>query len=263
MASAVFSLLRLTAALTAISVAVVGISAALAACVHAQVPEPIRAGRPHRAPPRRRIVIWGMPAVNYDLMLPGDGARPGGEPNQIVYWSRLLDWKNQTLTPNPDVDLPHAVLQHEGGRTGGDGDPAGRRRLDHRQHRRRLADGAGGCRSGRRGQGQGRQISDPAARLQGRGARRLHRPAVARPITGYALLRSISRAAATPTSPRRSPMASGSSSIRCRRRPIRRRPTSSTRSTSSSTAPSPTTCASSSRSTASCSASPGWSATRR
>ena len=24
-------------------------------------------------------------------------------PNQIVYWSRLFDWKNQTLTPNPDV----------------------------------------------------------------------------------------------------------------------------------------------------------------
>ena len=23
--------------------------------------------------------------------------------NQIVYWSRLLDWKNQTLTPNPDA----------------------------------------------------------------------------------------------------------------------------------------------------------------
>jgi hypothetical protein len=23
--------------------------------------------------------------------------------NQILYWSRLLDWKNQTLTPNPDV----------------------------------------------------------------------------------------------------------------------------------------------------------------
>jgi hypothetical protein len=27
----------------------------------------------------------------------------GGKPNQIVYWSGLLDWKNQTLTPNPDV----------------------------------------------------------------------------------------------------------------------------------------------------------------
>ena len=25
-----------------------------------------------------------------------------GKPNQIVYWSRLPDWKNQTLTPNPD-----------------------------------------------------------------------------------------------------------------------------------------------------------------
>ena len=24
-------------------------------------------------------------------------------PNQIVYWSRPLDWKNQTLTPNPDT----------------------------------------------------------------------------------------------------------------------------------------------------------------
>jgi hypothetical protein len=23
--------------------------------------------------------------------------------NQVLYWSRLLDWKNQTLTPNPDV----------------------------------------------------------------------------------------------------------------------------------------------------------------
>jgi len=22
---------------------------------------------------------------------------------QVLYWSRLLDWKNQTLTPNPDM----------------------------------------------------------------------------------------------------------------------------------------------------------------
>jgi hypothetical protein len=29
--------------------------------------------------------------------------RLGGKPNQIVYWSGLLDWRNQTLTPNPDV----------------------------------------------------------------------------------------------------------------------------------------------------------------
>jgi hypothetical protein len=26
-----------------------------------------------------------------------------GDYNQILYWSRLLDWKSQTLTPNPDV----------------------------------------------------------------------------------------------------------------------------------------------------------------
>jgi hypothetical protein len=26
-----------------------------------------------------------------------------GDFNQVLYWSRLLDWKNQTLTPNPDV----------------------------------------------------------------------------------------------------------------------------------------------------------------
>jgi hypothetical protein len=47
-------------------------------------------------------VIWGMPAVNYDLMLQ-EMLRLGGKANQIVYWSRLPDWKNQTLTPNPDA----------------------------------------------------------------------------------------------------------------------------------------------------------------
>src|SRR5690242_939638 len=47
-------------------------------------------------------VIWGMPAVNYDLMLQ-EALKAGAKENQIVYWSRLPDWKNQTLTPNPDV----------------------------------------------------------------------------------------------------------------------------------------------------------------
>jgi hypothetical protein len=46
-------------------------------------------------------VIWGMPAVNYDLMLQ-EFKRIGGKENEIVYWSRPLDGKNQTLTPNPD-----------------------------------------------------------------------------------------------------------------------------------------------------------------
>ena len=54
---------------------------------------------------RRAIeaVIWGMPVVNFDLMLQAMIGSANGKPNQIVYWSRLPDWKNQTLTPNPDV----------------------------------------------------------------------------------------------------------------------------------------------------------------
>jgi hypothetical protein len=48
------------------------------------------------------VVIWGMPAVNFQLMYQ-EMTKIGGDYNQIVYWSRLLDWKNQTLTPNPDV----------------------------------------------------------------------------------------------------------------------------------------------------------------
>jgi hypothetical protein len=47
-------------------------------------------------------VIWGMPAVNTDLMYQAMLGL-GGRPNQIVYWSGLLDWRNQTLPPNPDV----------------------------------------------------------------------------------------------------------------------------------------------------------------
>jgi hypothetical protein len=46
-------------------------------------------------------VIWGMPIVNFDLMHQAM-ARIKGTFDQIIYWSRLPDWKNQTLTPNPD-----------------------------------------------------------------------------------------------------------------------------------------------------------------
>ena len=43
-----------------------------------------------------------MPAVNYDLML-RQMVKMGGAPNQVVFWSRPVGWKNQTLTPNPDT----------------------------------------------------------------------------------------------------------------------------------------------------------------
>jgi len=47
-------------------------------------------------------VIWGMPAVNTDLMLREMLAKTKGQVNQVLYWSRPADSKNQTLTPNPD-----------------------------------------------------------------------------------------------------------------------------------------------------------------
>src|SRR6266436_4656431 len=50
-------------------------------------------------------LIWGMPAVNFDLMYQAmiRDAKAGAGSNKIVYWSKLSDWKNQTLTPNPDA----------------------------------------------------------------------------------------------------------------------------------------------------------------
>jgi len=48
-------------------------------------------------------VIWGMPVVNYDLMLQEMRTKTPGKVNQVIYWGKPLDWKNQTLTPNPDT----------------------------------------------------------------------------------------------------------------------------------------------------------------
>lgn len=47
-------------------------------------------------------VIWGMPAVNSELMHESL-IKVKGDYNQVVYWSGLISSKNQTLTPNPDV----------------------------------------------------------------------------------------------------------------------------------------------------------------
>jgi hypothetical protein len=49
-------------------------------------------------------VIWGTPGVNFDRMYQAmvHDAKAGEGSNKIVYWSRLFNWKNQTLTPNPD-----------------------------------------------------------------------------------------------------------------------------------------------------------------
>jgi hypothetical protein len=47
-------------------------------------------------------VIWGMPAVNYERMLQA-AIDNDAKLNQVVYWSRPVNSKNQTLTPNPDT----------------------------------------------------------------------------------------------------------------------------------------------------------------
>jgi len=47
--------------------------------------------------------IWGMPAVNTDLMLQEMLTKTPGKVNQVIYWGHPLDWHNQTLTPNPDA----------------------------------------------------------------------------------------------------------------------------------------------------------------
>jgi hypothetical protein len=47
-------------------------------------------------------VIWGMPIVNFDRMLQA-AIQNGGAANQVIYWSQPLNWRDQTLTPNPDT----------------------------------------------------------------------------------------------------------------------------------------------------------------
>src|SRR4029079_18218533 len=47
--------------------------------------------------------IWGMSAVNTDLMRQEMLTKTPGKVNQFIYWGRPLDSKNQTLTPNPDT----------------------------------------------------------------------------------------------------------------------------------------------------------------
>jgi hypothetical protein len=48
-------------------------------------------------------VVWGIPAVNTDLMRQEMLTKTSGKIGQVIYWGRPLDWHNQTLTPNPDA----------------------------------------------------------------------------------------------------------------------------------------------------------------
>lgn len=48
-------------------------------------------------------VIWGMPAVNYELMRQQMLTKTKGKVGEFIYWGKPMDWHNQTLTPNPDT----------------------------------------------------------------------------------------------------------------------------------------------------------------
>jgi hypothetical protein len=66
----------------------------------AQTPPPDDSLKKSRAV---EAAIWGMSAVNTDLMRQEMLTKTPGKVNQFIYWGRPLDWKNQTLTPNPDT----------------------------------------------------------------------------------------------------------------------------------------------------------------
>ncbi|GAA5121273.1 DUF1254 domain-containing protein [Luteolibacter yonseiensis] len=59
-------------------------------------------------------VIWGIPAVNYERMLQA-ALDSGAKANQVVYWSQPVNWKNQTLTPNPDTIYLNPFYDTRGG----------------------------------------------------------------------------------------------------------------------------------------------------
>ena len=70
---------------------------------HAQNPSPEEVQRQALRQRAVEAVIWGMSAVNYDLMLQEMLRKTDAKVNQFVYWGKPLDWHNQSLTPNPDT----------------------------------------------------------------------------------------------------------------------------------------------------------------
>jgi len=72
------------------------------ACAHAQTSQADEITQRLIQSRAAEAVIWGMPAVNTDLMRQEMLTKTAARENQVVYWGKPLDWRNQTLTPNPD-----------------------------------------------------------------------------------------------------------------------------------------------------------------
>src|SRR5262245_27714612 len=89
----------------AVTRSIVAALALLCAATATQAQTPVPEDLTRRQLVRRAVeaVIWGMPAVNADLMRQEMLTKTPGKVNQFIYWGRPLDWKNQTLTHNPDT----------------------------------------------------------------------------------------------------------------------------------------------------------------
>ena len=218
-----------------------------------------------RAIDRRAVeaAIWGIPAVNFDLMYQEMSRRPAAIQPDPLLVAASSTGRTRRSRPIPDVIylMPFFNTKDVGPWCSRSRPPT---TADQRQHHELLAGRDRGRRPGRRRQGQGRQIPDPAAWLrQEQAARRLHRLAVGH-YQGYALLRSvlksgseadIAKAVAYGKRIKLYPLSQAANPPptdirRCGRR-------------SCSIPRFPTTCASSSRSIAWCRPSRGWSGTRR
>ena len=64
-------------------------------------------------------VVWGMPAVNYDLMVQEMLTKTPGKVNQMIYWGQPLDWHNHAHAESRHA-LLHGVPQYQGRRANRD-----------------------------------------------------------------------------------------------------------------------------------------------
>ena len=179
-------------------------------------------------------VIWGTPAVNFDVMYQAmvRDAKSGDGSNKIVYWSRLFRLEEPDAHSQSRLDLLHGLLQYQGRRTRGARNPTCGRRLDHQRPRSMIA--------GK----QPSKTSDPLALTKVKEANissslpdtksrfpPATSPCSLTPIKGTHCSVPFSNATTTPASPTPSPTANGSNSIRSRRLLVQLRPNSSTPST--------------------------------
>ena len=84
-------------------IGLIALLAFLSATAHSQIFPPTAANAKLVHARAIEAALWGMPAVNTDLMRQAMLERTAGRINEFIYWGRPLDDRNQTLTPNPDT----------------------------------------------------------------------------------------------------------------------------------------------------------------